>query len=104
MAMSVMVVSDSTSIFFAFVIRSSICGCNLESAIYKFLLSFKFTDNNKEYMIYTKNESDDNGNVTIYVASVERNGDSDPKLGGVDSEDEWTRIKNVLKELSKNVE
>lgn len=55
-------------------------------------------------MIYTKNESDDNGNVTIYVASVERNGDSDPKLGGVDSEDEWTRIKNVLKELSKNVE
>ena len=69
-----------------------------------FLLSFKFTDNNKEYMIYTKNESDDNGNVTIYVASVERNGDSDPKLGGVDSEDEWTRIKNVLKELSKNVE
>ena len=68
------------------------------------LLSFKFTDNNKEYMIYTKNESDDNGNVTIYVASVERNGDSDPKLGGVDSEDEWTRIKNVLKELSKNVE
>ncbi len=70
----------------------------------EFLLSFKFTDNNKEYMIYTKNESDNNGNVTIYVASVERNGDSDPKLGGVDSEDEWTRIKNVLKELSKNVE
>ena len=70
----------------------------------EFLLSFKFTDNNKEYMIDTKNESDDNGNVTIYVASVERNGDSDPKLGGVDSEDEWTRIKNVLKELSKNVE
>ena len=70
----------------------------------EFLLSFKFTDNNKEYMIYTTNESDDNGNVTIYVASVERNGDSDPKLGGVDSEDEWTRIKNVLKELSKNVE
>lgn len=70
----------------------------------EFLLSFKFTDNNKEYMIYTKNESDDNGNVTIYVASVERNGDSDPKLGGVDSEDEWARIKNVLKELSKNVE
>ena len=70
----------------------------------EFLLSFKFTDNNKEYMIYTKDESDDNGNVTIYVASVERNGDSDPKLGGVDSEDEWTRIKNVLKELSKNVE
>lgn len=40
----------------------------------EFLLSFKFTDNNKEYMIYTKNETDDNGNITIYVASVEKKG------------------------------
>ncbi len=70
----------------------------------EFLLSFKFTDNNKEYMIYTKNETDDNGNVTIYVASIDRPEGEDPKLGGVDSEEEWTRIKNVLKELSKNVE
>ncbi len=70
----------------------------------EFLLSFKFTDNNKEYMIYTKNETDDNGNITIYVASVEKKDGSDPKLGSVESEEEWTRIKNVLKELSKNIE
>ncbi len=69
----------------------------------EFLLSFKFTDNNKEYMIYTKNETDNNGNVTIYVASIDRQEGQDAKLGGIDSEDEWTRIKNVLKELSKNV-
>lgn len=70
----------------------------------EFLLSFKFTDNNKEYMIYTKNETDEKGNVTIYVASIDRVEGGDPKLGGVDSDVEWTRIKNVLKELSKNVE
>ena len=29
------------------------------------LLSFRFTDTNTEYMVYTKNETDDNGNVTI---------------------------------------
>ena len=69
----------------------------------EFLLSFKFTDNNKEYMIYTKNETDNNGNVTIYVASIDRQEGQDAKLGGIDSEDEWTRIKSVLKELSKNV-
>jgi len=68
------------------------------------LLSFKFTDTNTEYMIYTKNESDDNGNITIYVASVDRSNGSDPKLGSVDSDEEWSRIKNVLKELSKPVE
>ena len=70
----------------------------------EFLLSFKFTDNNKEYKKKKKNETDDNGNVTIYVASIDRPEGEDPKLGGVDSEEEWTRIKNVLKELSKNVE
>ncbi len=70
----------------------------------EFLISFKFTDNEKEYMIYTKNETDDNGNVTIYVASVNREQGEDPKLGAVESDEEWTRIKNVLKELSKNVD
>ena len=68
------------------------------------LLSFKFTDTNTEYLIYTKNEMDDNGNVTIYVASVDRSDGGDPRLGSVESEEEWTRIKGVLKELSKPVE
>ena len=68
------------------------------------LLSFKFTDTNTEYMVYTKNETDDNGNVTIYVASINRTEGEEPKLGSVNSEDEWSRIKNVLKELSKNVD
>ncbi len=68
------------------------------------LLSFKFTDTNTEYMVYTKNESDEKGNITIYVASVDRSTGGDPKLGSVDSDEEWTRIKNVLKELSKPIE
>ncbi len=67
------------------------------------LLTFEFTDTKKEYVIYTKNETDDNGNVTIYVASLMREVDSEPVLGSVDSEEEWTRIKSVLKELSKPV-
>ena len=53
------------------------------------LLSFKFNDNNKEYVIYTKNETDANGNVTIYVSNVS-------------DDNEWARIKDLLRELSKN--
>ena len=64
------------------------------------LLTFKFNDNNKEYVIYTKNEKDENGNVTIYVSHVDRSS-SEPKLVGVEDEDEWNRIKDVLRELSK---
>ena len=65
------------------------------------LLAFKFNDNNKEYVIYTKNEIDDNGNVTIYISNVERNGNN-VTLSTVADDNEWTRIKNVLRELSKS--
>ena len=65
------------------------------------LLAFKFNDNNKEYVIYTKNEIDDNGNVTIYISNVTRVGNN-VTLSTVSDDNEWTRIKNVLRELSKS--
>lgn len=65
------------------------------------LVSFKFTDTNKEYVVYTKNELDDMGNVTIYVASLKQQEGKDPILGGVESEEEWDRIKDLLRDLSK---
>lgn len=64
------------------------------------LLAFKFNDNGKEYVIYTKNEVDENGNVTIYISNVVRNG-SETVLETVSDDNEWTRIKGVLRELSK---
>lgn len=65
------------------------------------LLSFKFNDNNKEYIIYTKNEKDENGNVTIYVSNVTRVG-NEATLNTVSDDNEWSRIKDLLRELSKN--
>ena len=60
----------------------------------------KFKDNKKEYVVYTKNETDENGNVTVYVSNVDRSS-GEPKLLGIDNESEWDRIKDVLRELSK---
>lgn len=71
------------------------------SEVVEVLLSFKFNDNNKEYVIYTKNEVDENGNVTIYVSNVNRVGQN-ITLTTVSDDSEWTRIKDVLRELSKN--
>ena len=66
------------------------------------VISFEFSDTLKKYVVYTKNETDDAGNVTIYVASLIRVEGADPKLGSVETDEEWARIKNVLKELSKD--
>lgn len=64
------------------------------------ILAFEFKDNKKEYVVYTKNERDENENVTVYVSNVERSS-GEPKLLGVEDEDEWNRVKDVLRELSK---
>lgn len=64
------------------------------------ILAFEFKDTKKEYVIYTKNEKDENDNVTVYVSQVDRSSE-EPKLLGIDDEEEWNRIKDVLRELSK---
>ena len=64
------------------------------------ILAFEFKDNKKEYIIYTKNEKDENDNITVYVSNVDRSS-GEPKLMGVEDDEEWNRIKDVLRELSK---
>jgi len=65
------------------------------------ILAFEFKDTNREYVVYTKNEKDDNGNVTVYVSNVDRSQEN-PKLLGISSDEEWNKIKDVLRELSKS--
>lgn len=65
------------------------------------LICFTFNDTKKEYVVYTRNEKDENGNVTVYISSVDRSGEI-PKMGAIESDDEWSKIKDVLRELSKN--
>ena len=64
------------------------------------ILAFEFKDTKKEYVVFTRNEKDDNGNITVYVSNIDRSTET-PRLLGVDDEDEWNRIKDVLRELSK---
>lgn len=65
------------------------------------VFAFEFKDNKKEYVIYTKNERDEDNNITIYVSNVDRS-NGETKLLGVENEEEWNRIKDVLRELAKS--
>ena len=71
-----------------------------QTELVEVVVAFEFKDNKKEYIVYTKNEKDENGNVTVYVSNVDRS-EGEPRLLGVESDDEWERIKDVLRELSK---
>lgn len=64
------------------------------------VISFQFNDTKRKYLVYTKNEIDDAGNVTVYVTEVVTDGNVNHFLG-VESDEEWSRIKDVLRELAK---
>lgn len=64
------------------------------------VLAFAFKDTGKEYIVYTKNEKDENDNETVYVSGVDKTS-GEAKLLGIEDEDEWNSIKDVLRELSK---
>ena len=64
------------------------------------LIAFRLDLTNKEYVIYTLNEKDENGNVTIYAASLI--GEPGAKeIAGIDTDEEWEKMKEIIKELSK---
>ena len=64
------------------------------------VIAFEFKDTKREYVVYTKNERDENGNITLYVSRVDRSGVTH-QLYCVDDEQEWSRVKDVLREISK---
>ena len=64
------------------------------------IISFEFNDTGKEYIVYTRNETDDNGNTTLYVSSLDRSGNI-PQMRGIPSDEEWSKVKDVLRELAK---
>ncbi len=67
------------------------------------VISFEFNDTKKRYVVYTKNEVDSNGNVTIYVTEVVTD-DQGTRFIGVSTDEEWNRIKDVLRKLAKKEE
>lgn len=65
------------------------------------VVSFEFDDTKKQYLVYTKNEVDETGNMTIYVTEVKHDNDGQYKFLGVSSDEEWDRIKAALRALIK---
>ena len=67
------------------------------------VISFEFNDTGKRYLVYTKNEVDQNGNVTVYVTEIVQD-DLGTRFLGVETDEEWARIKDVLRKLAKKDE
>ncbi|MGE5456408.1 MAG: DUF1292 domain-containing protein [Ignavibacteriales bacterium] len=62
---------------------------------------FTLAMNGNDYLIYTENKTDANGNVEIYTSQVTEKEDGSIELSGVEDENVWTEIKKVMVEMAK---
>ena len=74
------------------------------------VIAFEFDDDNKDYVVYTKNETDkkgENENTTLYIlycSSLDFSGDI-PQMHSIYDEDDWDKVKYALRQLAaKDIE
>lgn len=71
-----------------------------ESIDVELLCAFEIEGYNGSYIIYTKNEKDENNNTIIYSGKIEKDGQKQ-FLTNIQNEEEWSKIKNVMREMTK---
>lgn len=67
------------------------------------LSAFTVKKYNKNYILYTLNEVDENEMVKIYASELIEK-DNMYSLGAIESDEEWTAVKEVMKEVAKSEE
>lgn len=67
------------------------------------LFTFESNETGKNYMVYTDNSEDDEGNTKVY-ASIYNPEDKEPKLEPITTDKEWEIIETILKEIQTQVE
>ena len=71
-----------------------------ESVEVELLCAFEMNDTNEEYIIYTKNELDDDKHAIIYAGKIKKDNGRE-YLVNIDDDKEWQKVKEVLKEMAR---
>ncbi|MDD3453523.1 MAG: DUF1292 domain-containing protein [Bacilli bacterium] len=64
------------------------------------LFTFEGKENGKNYIVYTDNTLDEEGNTKVY-ASVYNPEQEEQTLGVIETDEEWAMVENILEELQK---
>ena len=62
------------------------------------LFTFESDETGKNYIVYTDNTIDENGNKKVYASTF------NPKLGPIETDEEWKVIENILNKLQEKRE
>ena len=69
---------------------------------YDVLFTFESEETKKNYIVYTDNTTDDDGNTKVY-ASIYNPNDEKSILYPIESEKEWKIVETILSELQTEV-
>lgn len=64
------------------------------------LFTFESDETGKNYMVYTDNTVDEEGNTKVYASSYEVDGE-EQKLLPIETDKEWTIIETILNDLQE---
>ena len=71
---------------------------NGEEVTCEILFTFNSEETNKDYMVYTDNTTDDDGNIKVY-ASIYNPNDEKTELTPIETDREWKIIETILEEI-----
>lgn len=75
---------------------------NGNEVIYDVLFTFESEETNKNYIVYTDNTKDENGNIEVY-ASIYDPENPQSRLEAIETEKEWKVIETILETLQEEV-
>ena len=75
---------------------------NGNEVVYDVLFTFESEETNKNYIVYTDNHKDDNGNIEVYASIYDPN-DPKSRLEAIKTEKEWKVIETILETLQEEV-
>jgi uncharacterized protein YrzB (UPF0473 family) len=67
------------------------------------LFTFESEETNKNYIVYTDNTTDEEGNTKVY-ASIYYPDQEETKLEPIETEKEWKIIESILDEIQKEIQ
>ena len=75
---------------------------NGNETVYDVLFTFESEETHKNYIVYTYNTKDEQGNVEVYASIYDPN-DPHSRLEAIETEKEWKVIETILETLQEQV-
>ena len=83
--------------------RFTITNTNGEELECDVLFTFDDEKLKKNYIVFTDNTKDENGNIKVYANYYDPTG-KDLSLGKIESDEEWENIQSILASLNEKIE